>query len=83
MLPRNHPDRIRRADMNSWVARVCACNLCPYRNQSRWSTLARIRSSRPTRRPGHLARIHRRYGVTAAEWAMRGKGRRWSGHDFG
>ena len=29
------------------------------------------------------ARIHRRYGVTAAEWAMRGKGRRWSGHDFG
>ncbi len=25
----------------------------------------------------------RRYGVTAAEWAMRGKGRRWSGHDFG
>ena len=55
MLPRNHPDRIRRADMNSWVARVCACNLCPYRNQSRWSPLARIRSSRPTRRPGHLA----------------------------
>ena len=30
-----------------------------------------------------LTRIHRRYGVTAAEWAMRGKGRRWSGHDFG
>ena len=20
--------------MNSWVARVCACSLCPYRNQS-------------------------------------------------
>ena len=29
-----------------------------------------------------LARIHRRYDVTAAEWAMRGKRRRWSGHDF-
>ena len=30
-----------------------------------------------------LARIHRRDEVTAAEWAMRGKGRRWSGRDFG
>ena len=30
-----------------------------------------------------LARIHRRYDVTAAEWVMRGKGRRWSGYDFG
>ena len=29
-----------------------------------------------------LTRIHRRYDVTAAEWAMRGKRRRWSGHDF-
>ena len=28
-----------------------------------------------------LARIHRRYDVAAAEWVMRGKGRRWSGHD--
>ena len=30
-----------------------------------------------------LARIHRRYDVAAAEWVMRGKGRRWSGHDSG
>ena len=30
-----------------------------------------------------LTRIHRRYDVAAAEWVMRGKGRRWSGHDSG
>ena len=30
-----------------------------------------------------LARIHQRYDVAAAEWVMRGKGRRWSGHDSG
>ena len=30
-----------------------------------------------------LARIHRRGGVTAAEWAMSGKGGRWFGQDFG
>ena len=30
-----------------------------------------------------LARIHRRDEVTAAEWAVRVKGRRWSGRDFG
>ena len=30
-----------------------------------------------------LPRIHRRYDVAAAEWVMRGKGRRWSGHDSG
>ena len=34
-------------------------------------------------RPEDLARIHRRYDVAAAEWVMRGKGRRWSGHDSG
>ena len=32
---------------------------------------------------GVLAQIHRGDDVRAAEWAMRGKGRRWSGHDFG
>ena len=30
-----------------------------------------------------LARIHRRGGVTAAGWAMSGKGGRWFGQDFG
>ena len=30
-----------------------------------------------------LARIHRRYDVTAAEWAMRDKRRRWSGRISG
>ena len=30
-----------------------------------------------------FTRIHRRYDVAAAEWVMRGKGRRWSGHDSG
>ena len=34
------------------------------------------------REAGALTRIHRRYDVTAAEWAIRGKRRRWSGHDF-
>ena len=33
--------------------------------------------------PEVLTRIHRRYDVAAAEWVMRGKGRRWSGHDSG
>ena len=33
--------------------------------------------------PVVLTRIHRRYDVAAAEWVMRGKGRRWSGHDSG
>ena len=37
----------------------------------------------PLHRAAAYARIHGRYDVTAAEWAMRGKGRRWSGHDFG
>ena len=30
-----------------------------------------------------LPRIHRRGGVTAAGWAMSGKGGRWFGQDFG
>ena len=30
-----------------------------------------------------LARIHRRGGVTAAGWAMSGKGGQWFGQDFG
>ena len=40
------------------------------------------RTQEETDRSYVLARIHRRYDVTAAEWAMRGKRRRWSGHDF-
>ena len=33
--------------------------------------------------PKIVVRIHRRGGVTAAGWAMSGKGGRWFGQDFG